>query len=83
MITPSLVRPLPVVAIVIDTSGSVADSELGVALGETTGVLKAGGAAGNRISVYSCDVAVHTAQAVCRAEHITLAGGGGTAPEAR
>jgi predicted metal-dependent peptidase len=75
---PSLLKPLPTIAIVIDTSGSVADSELGTALGETAGILKAGGAKGNRINVYSCDAAVHTAQNVCAAEQITLAGGGGT-----
>jgi predicted metal-dependent peptidase len=78
VIMPSLLKPLPTIAIVIDTSGSVADSELGTALGETAGILKAGGAKGNRINVYSCDAAVHTAQNVCAAEQITLAGGGGT-----
>jgi predicted metal-dependent peptidase len=33
---------------------------------------------GNRVSVYSCDSAVHTAQTVCSSEEIALVGGGGT-----
>ncbi|HST83191.1 MAG TPA: VWA-like domain-containing protein [Kineosporiaceae bacterium] len=78
VIMPSLLKPLPTIAIVIDTSGSVADSELGIALGETAGILKAVGAKGNRISVYSCDAAVHTVQEVCDTAQINLAGGGGT-----
>ena len=75
---PSLIKPAPTVAIVIDTSGSVADAELSVALGETAGILKAVGTQRNRISVYCCDAAVHTAQEICRAEQVTLVGGGGT-----
>lgn len=75
---PSMLKPLPTIAIVIDTSGSAADSELGVALGETAGILKSVGGGGNRISVYSCDAAVQTAQGVCSTAQITLVGGGGT-----
>jgi predicted metal-dependent peptidase len=78
VVLPSLRKPLPTIAIVIDTSGSVADAELGVALSETAGILKAVGKGGNRISVYSCDADVHTAQGVCDAAQITLVGGGGT-----
>lgn len=78
VILPSLRRPLPQVAVVVDTSGSVSDRDLGRALSEVAGISRAVGVQGNRISVYSCDAAVHTVQRVCNTEEITLAGGGGT-----
>ncbi|MBX6769846.1 MAG: hypothetical protein IRY90_22275, partial [Actinomadura rubrobrunea] len=40
VVLPSLRRPLPRVAIVIDTSGSMGDRELAAALAEVTGVLR-------------------------------------------
>jgi len=78
VVLPSLRRPLPHVAVVIDTSGSVTDTDLGSALSEVAGVCRAVGLQGNRVAVYSCDAGVHTAQLVCRAEEIRLVGGGGT-----
>lgn len=76
VVLPALTRPTPEVAVVIDTSGSVSDSELGAALAETTGVIQAAG--GRKVTVYSCDSAVQTVQQVASAREITLAGGGGT-----
>ncbi|GAA3391664.1 vWA domain-containing protein [Cryptosporangium minutisporangium] len=78
VVLPGLVAPAPTVAIVVDTSGSVSDQDLGLALAETTGIIKAAGASGNRIRVYSCDATTQTAQEVCAAEQVTLRGGGGT-----
>jgi predicted metal-dependent peptidase len=78
VIMPSLRRPLPQVAIVIDTSGSVSAKDLGSALSEVTGISRTVGVHGNRISVYSCDAAVHTVQRITAAQDITLTGGGGT-----
>jgi predicted metal-dependent peptidase len=78
VVLPSLRRPLPQVAVVVDTSGSVSDRDLGQALSEVAGISRAVGVQGNRISVYSCDAAVHTVQRVCSTQEITLAGGGGT-----
>ncbi|MGH6655143.1 MAG: vWA domain-containing protein [Actinocrinis sp.] len=78
VVLPSLRRPLPKVAVVVDTSGSVSDLELGAALSEVAGISRAVGVQGNRISVYSCDAAVHTVQQVCQAQDISLVGGGGT-----
>jgi predicted metal-dependent peptidase len=78
VILPSLRRPLPQVAVVVDTSGSASDRDLGSALSEVAGISRAVGIYGNRIAVYSCDAAVHTVQRVCAAEEITLVGGGGT-----
>ncbi|GAA3611025.1 VWA-like domain-containing protein [Kineosporia mesophila] len=76
VVLPALTRPAPEVAVVIDTSGSVSDDELGCALAETAGIISAAG--GRRVTVYSCDSAVQTAQQVASARQITLAGGGGT-----
>ena len=76
VVLPALTRPTPEVAVVIDTSGSVSDNELGAALAETTGIIHAAG--GRKVMVYSCDAAVHTVQQVASAREITLAGGGGT-----
>jgi hypothetical protein len=78
VILPSLRRPLPQVAVIVDTSLSVSDRDLGSALSEIAGISRAVGIHGNRIAVYSCDAAVHTVQRVCSAEEITLVGGGGT-----
>jgi predicted metal-dependent peptidase len=78
VVLPSLRRPPPQVAVVVDTSGSVSDQDLGSALSEVAGISRAVGVQGNRIAVYSCDAAVHTVQRVCKAEEITLTGGGGT-----
>ena len=78
VVLPSLVKPVPSVAVVIDTSASVADTELGAALGETAGILEATGRRGPAVTVYSCDAAVHSAQTICSTAQVTLAGGGGT-----
>lgn len=78
VVLPSLRRPMPRVAVVIDTSGSMGESELSAALAEVTGVLRAVGIGGNRITVLACDASVHVAQRIASAQEITLAGGGGT-----
>lgn len=78
IVLPSLHRPLPKVAIVVDTSGSMGEDELATALAEITGVLREVGIRGNRVTVLSCDADVHAVRRVASAEQVTLAGGGGT-----
>ncbi|WP_433515055.1 vWA domain-containing protein [Nonomuraea sp. CA-143628] len=78
IVLPSLRRPLPVVAIVIDTSGSMGEDELAAALAEVTGVLREVGVGGNRVTVLACDADVQTAARVTSAQQVNLAGGGGT-----
>jgi predicted metal-dependent peptidase len=56
----------------------VSDGDLALALAEIAGITRAVGIAGNRVSVYSCDAAVHTAQRVCTIQQLMLVGGGGT-----
>ncbi|MFB7534217.1 VWA-like domain-containing protein [Streptomyces sp. NPDC056178] len=78
VVLPSLRRPLPRVAVVIDTSGSMGDEELASALAEVTGVLREVGVRGNRVTVLACDADVRSVSRVTAAEQITLGGGGGT-----
>jgi predicted metal-dependent peptidase len=78
VILPSLRRPVPRVAIVVDTSGSMGGPELAAALAEVAGVLRVVGVGGSRTMVISCDAAVHVARAVYTAGEVRLAGGGGT-----
>ncbi|MEW1838298.1 VWA-like domain-containing protein [Nonomuraea angiospora] len=78
VVLPSLRRPLPVVAIVIDTSGSMGEDDLAAALAEVTGVLREVGVGGNRVTVLACDADVQTATRVTSAQQVNLAGGGGT-----
>lgn len=78
VVLPATRQPQPAVAVVIDTSGSVDDGLLAQALGEVDGVLRALGPAGSRLTVLSCDAAVHTVERAVRARDLRLAGGGGT-----
>ncbi|GAA2847021.1 hypothetical protein Acy02nite_03880 [Actinoplanes cyaneus] len=77
VILPALRRNPPRVCVVIDTSGSVSDEELGTALLEVTAIGRAAGGR-SRVSVVSCDAAARVAHPLCRAEGIPLIGGGGT-----
>ncbi|MGA2928250.1 MAG: VWA-like domain-containing protein [Solirubrobacteraceae bacterium] len=78
VVLPSLRQPLPQVALVIDTSGSMSDSMLGQALGEVTGVLRSLGVARRNLRVIACDARAHRMQRVRDLRAIRLEGGGGT-----
>jgi predicted metal-dependent peptidase len=78
VVLPSLRRPAPEVAIVVDTSGSMSDDDLAAALAEVAGVLRGIGIRGNRVSVLSCDAAVTVTRRVAAAAEVELVGGGGT-----
>ncbi|GAB3159170.1 VWA-like domain-containing protein [Micromonospora sonneratiae] len=78
VVLPSLRQPLPRVAIVVDTSGSMSDEALATALGEITGVLRAVGIRGNRVTVLACDAAVQVTRRVSSVHDVVLTGGGGT-----
>ncbi|GIH19498.1 vWA domain-containing protein [Rugosimonospora africana] len=78
VVLPRLRQPVPRVAVVIDTSGSMDDDRLAAALAEVSGVLRAVGIGGNRVTVLSCDTAVHAARSVASVGEVTLFGGGGT-----
>ncbi|MFJ7130950.1 VWA-like domain-containing protein [Streptomyces sp. NPDC098101] len=78
VVLPSLRRTPPKVCVVIDTSGSVSDAELGSALLEVAAISRAVGGRRDLVSVISCDAAAGVAVPLCRAENIELIGGGGT-----
>ncbi|MGC9538375.1 DUF2201 family putative metallopeptidase [Streptomyces sp. UG1] len=77
-VLPSLRRRPPHVCVVIDTSGSVSDAELGSALLEVAAISRAVGGRRDLVSVVSCDAAAGGVHRVCAAEGIELVGGGGT-----
>ncbi|MBF6060019.1 hypothetical protein IU500_00115 [Nocardia terpenica] len=78
VVLPSLRRTPPRVSVVIDTSGSVSDAELGSALLETAAVCRAVGGRRDLVTVLSCDAAARIVDPLCRADGIPLIGGGGT-----
>ncbi|MER6399025.1 VWA-like domain-containing protein [Kitasatospora sp. NPDC001603] len=78
VVLPSLRRRPPRVAVVIDTSGSVSDAELGSALLEVAAIARAVGGRRDLVTVLPCDAAARVAHPLCRAEGIPLVGGGGT-----
>jgi predicted metal-dependent peptidase len=78
VILPSLRQPVPEVAIVCDTSGSMNDELLGQVLTEVDGLLRTVGVRGGNVQVIACDAAAHRAQRVRRASEVKLLGGGGT-----
>ncbi|MHB9860541.1 vWA domain-containing protein [Streptomyces sp. YIM S03343] len=78
VLLPGLRRTPPRVCVVIDTSGSVSDAELGSALLEVTAISRAVGGRRDLVSVISCDAAAGVAVPLCRAESVELIGGGGT-----
>jgi len=76
-ILPALRQPVPEVAVVVDTSGSVSDAMLAQALAEVAGVLRACGLR-QSVHVLAVDAQVHTCRRVFRPKQVRLAGGGGT-----
>ena len=78
VLLPSLRRPVPTIAVVVDTSASVDDVMLSQALAEIDGALASSGARRGDVTVLSCDAAVHAQQRVRSGMQVRLPGGGGT-----
>jgi predicted metal-dependent peptidase len=76
VLLPSLHRPVPSVAIVCDTSGSMHEQLLGRVLAEVDGILLRVGVRDAR--VLAVDTAVHALRRVSSSRQVELAGGGGT-----
>ncbi len=77
VVLPALRRPVPEIAVVCDTSGSMTDELLAMVLAEVEGLLRSLGAS-RQLRVLACDAAAGPAQRVSSARHVELAGGGGT-----
>jgi predicted metal-dependent peptidase len=78
LVMPTLVRPIPEVVIVCDTSGSMHEGLLARALAEVEGVLTRAGLRNAQVRVLAVDAAVQAVRRVSRATQVNLAGGGGT-----
>ncbi|SDJ43573.1 vWA domain-containing protein [Streptomyces indicus] len=78
IVLPSLRRRPPRVSIVIDTSGSVSDAELGSALLEVAAISKTLGGRRDLVNVVPCDASARLVHPLCRGQGIPLLGGGGT-----
>ena len=78
IITPGMKAFIPNVAIVIDTSGSMGESDLGKAVAECKGILQTLGGNGFGITEIAVDCVVAVKKRVNSARKIDLAGGGGT-----
>ncbi len=77
VVLPSLRHPIPSVAVVVDTSGSMSDAMLSQALAEVSGILKGMGQR-EGVHVIACDAQAHACKKVFSPRQIQLAGGGGT-----
>lgn len=76
VVLPSLARPSVEVAVVCDTSASVTDDQLGQALAEVDGLLRATGT--RQVRFLSCDDAVRSVDRVAAGRPVIPIGGGGT-----
>lgn len=76
IVLPAMRQPVPRIAVVVDTSGSMSATELGQALAEIASVLTS--VAGQGVTVLSVDAAIHTVQKIFKVEQVRLGGGGGT-----
>jgi predicted metal-dependent peptidase len=77
VVLPALRRPVPEVAVVCDTSGSMTADLLAAVLAEVEGLLRTLGLA-RQVRVLACDTAVAPARRVNSARQVELIGGGGT-----
>ncbi len=78
VVLPSLRQPLPKVAMVLDTSGSMNDQMLAQSLAEVEGVLRGLGVGRRHLRIVCCDAEAFEAQKVMKARDVELLGGGGT-----
>jgi hypothetical protein len=78
VVLPTMRRPVPEVAIVCDTSGSMHAGLLARALAEVDGILGRAGLRADGVRVLAVDTTVHTLRRVNKAGQVRLAGGGGT-----
>ena len=78
IVLPALEKPVPEVAVVCDTSGSMGERQLARVLGEVEGLLDSIGLRSSGVRVLAVDAAVHTVRRVSSARQVELVGGGGT-----
>jgi predicted metal-dependent peptidase len=78
IVLPALEKPVPEVAVVCDTSGSMGERQLAKVLGEVEGLLDSIGLRSSGVRVLAVDASVQTVRRVSSARQVELVGGGGT-----
>lgn len=80
VVLPTMRRPIPRVAVVVDTSGSVSDVMLGQALAEVAALMRrvGHGRGPGAVQLIACDAQAQRAQRVLDIRQVQLLGGGGT-----
>ncbi len=78
VVLPALQKPVPEVAVICDTSGSMGTRELARVLAEVEGLLASIGLRSSGVRVLAVDTAVQTVRRVSTARQVELIGGGGT-----
>jgi predicted metal-dependent peptidase len=76
IVMPAMIRPVPDIALVVDTSGSIGRDRLNRLAAEVAEILDKVGR--RRMRVMCCDAVVHPVQEIRRIEELHLVGGGGT-----
>lgn len=77
VVRPGMTRPVPDVAVVVDTSGSMGEDDLARALAEIRAILTRV-VPGDAVRIYSTDADVAAVDQVFNTRQINLTGGGGT-----
>ena len=77
VVRPAMTRPVPAIAVVVDTSASMSPHELDRALTEVNAII-ATVVPGDSVRVLSVDTCVHTDQNIHSTTQLQLAGAGGT-----
>ena len=77
VLRPAMTRPVPAITVVVDTSGSMSQSELDRALTETSAII-ATVVPGDSVRVLSVDTDIHSDQHIHNTNQIRLKGAGGT-----
>ena len=72
----SKVKPIPSIAIVVDTSGSMGDDDLQICLRESQGIIRTLG--NNKVTFYTCDSRTSTPHECKDVRKVIMQGGGGT-----
>lgn len=75
IVFPALRQPTPTVAVVVDTSGSIRDSELQMSLRQIEEIIRN---TGNDVTVLAVDTEVTSKKRVANTRKLDLVGGGGT-----
>ncbi len=78
IVTPGMVQPELRVGVVVDTSSSMSDEQLGAALAELDGICRRAGVRADGLTVVTADVEVWEVADLRRAVDLPIIGGGGT-----